>query len=95
MANAEQIVTNGNGNGVESDEEERENDVLTKDPVSKFQFEYNRNTCFSNDIPELAVNENVNHKRNINFIGKRVIAIIGSNFGNRLHYVSSKEQFKK
>ena len=31
--------------------------MLTKDSVSKFQFDYNQNTCFSNDVPELVVCE--------------------------------------
>ena len=32
-------------------------EYLEKDSVAKFQFDYNRNTCFSNDIPEINVNE--------------------------------------
>ena len=40
------------------DEEENELDVfLQKDSVAKFQFDYNRNTCFNNDVPEISVQE--------------------------------------
>ena len=35
-------------------------EYLEKDSVAKFQFDYNRNTCFSNDIPEISVNETDN-----------------------------------
>ena len=39
---------------------------MTKDPVAKFQFDYNRNTCFGNDVPELAIDESaVNQKISI------------------------------
>ena len=41
-------------------DEERENEILMKDTVSKFQFDYNQNTCFGNDVPELVVNDNIN-----------------------------------
>ena len=30
---------------------------LQKDAVAKFQFDYNRNTCFNNDMPEISVQE--------------------------------------
>ena len=40
------------------DEDENELDVfLQKDSVAKFQFDYNRNTCFNNDIPEISIQE--------------------------------------
>ena len=34
-------------------------EYLLKDSVAKFQFDYNRNTCFANDMPEINVNEEV------------------------------------
>ena len=42
------------------DEEETEiNEYLTKDPVARQQFEYNRSTCFANDLPEIGINMSV------------------------------------
>ena len=42
------------------DEEEMEiNEYLTKDPVARQQFEYNRSTCFVNDHPEIGINMSV------------------------------------
>ena len=43
-----------NNDELNSAEDALEN-YLTKDPVAKFQFEYNRNTCFGNDVPEISV----------------------------------------
>ena len=48
-------------NTVEAELEE----YLTKDPVAKFQFEYNRNTCFGNDVPEINVQEHINEPLSI------------------------------
>ena len=45
-----------------SEDEEAEKELeeyLTKDPVAKQQFEYDRNTCFVNDVPEMGVNESL------------------------------------
>ena len=44
----------------EDNEDDNENDIeefLKKDSVAKFQFDYNRNTCFANDMPEISVND--------------------------------------
>ena len=47
---------------VEDDEENttediEENEYITKDSVKKFQFEYNKSTCFSDDYPEINFRE--------------------------------------
>ena len=42
----------------ENDKEEEE--YRTKDPVRKWQFEYNKSTCFSNNYPEINFKENAN-----------------------------------
>ena len=47
------------------EDEDKEHEVLTKDSVSKFQFDYNRNTCFNNDVPELVVPESENENISI------------------------------
>ena len=42
------------------DEEEAEiNEYLTKDPVARQQFEYNKNVCLANDVPEIGINMSV------------------------------------
>ena len=33
--------------------------ILEKDAVTKFQFDYNRNTCFNNNMPEISVQDEV------------------------------------
>ena len=44
----------------EEDKAEKElEEYLTKDPVAKQQFEYDRSTCFVNDVPEIGVNESL------------------------------------
>ena len=48
---------NDNDDNTENDEDEQEMiKYLTKDPVAKQQFEYDRSTCFTNDVPEIGVN---------------------------------------
>ena len=42
----------------DNDEEEKDNNYITKDPVRKHQFDHNRNTCMVNNFPEIFVNEN-------------------------------------
>ena len=37
--------------------EKEEEEYQKKDPVKKWQFEYNRSTCFSNDYPEISYKE--------------------------------------
>ena len=61
------IGSTAENNEEESDEDDKENEkILTKDPVAKFQFDYNRNTCFSNDVPELVIDESaINQKISI------------------------------
>ena len=41
-------------------EEENEKEIiyLTKDPIRKHQFDHNRNTCMTNNYPEIFVDEN-------------------------------------
>ena len=53
---SEQSSTNLEADTTKDEMEE----YLTKDPVAKFQFEYNRNTCFGNDVPEISVPEQIN-----------------------------------
>ena len=40
--------------------EEEENEYLEKDVIAKSQFNYNRSTCFGENHPEIAIEENVN-----------------------------------
>ena len=48
---------NDNDDNTENDQDEQEMiKYLTKDPVAKQQFEYDRSTCFTNDVPEIGVN---------------------------------------
>ena len=35
-----------------------DDELILKDSVAKFQFDYHANTCFANDVPEISVNEN-------------------------------------
>ena len=35
-----------------------EDELILKDSVARFQFDYHANTCFANDVPEISVNEN-------------------------------------
>ena len=32
-------------------------EFLTNDAVAKFQFDYDRNTCFTNNVPEIGISE--------------------------------------
>ena len=48
---------------IESDEEEHE--YITKDPVRKYQFEYNQSTCFSNNYPEINYKDIVNNAHEV------------------------------
>ena len=58
---------NLNDSNPQSDESSQSEDIdideaemqeyLTKDSAAKFQFDYNRNTCFTNDAPELDVQD--------------------------------------
>ena len=40
-----------------SDSDKEEEECISKDPSRKWQFQYNSSTCFSNDFPELDVDE--------------------------------------
>ena len=42
-----------------SDSEKEEEEYVLKDAARKWQFLYNSSTCFSNDFPELDVQENI------------------------------------
>ena len=44
----------------ESDEEEEDQNDATKDTIRKHQFDHNRNTCMTNNYPELFTDENGN-----------------------------------
>ena len=37
--------------------EKETEEFLTQDPVAKFQFDYDRNTCFANNVPEIDISE--------------------------------------
>ena len=39
------------------DDEKEDNEYETKDPVKKYQFEYNKSLCMTNKYPEISVNE--------------------------------------
>ena len=45
-------------NLVEKTEKDQE-EYLTKDPVAKQQFDYDKSTCFVNDTPEIGVNQSL------------------------------------
>ena len=47
----------------ESDREEEE--CRTKDPVQKWQFEYNKSTCYSNNYPEISYKDEINDAHNV------------------------------
>ena len=47
----------------ESDREEEE--YQTKDPVQKWQFEYNKFTCYSNNYPEISYKDEINDAHNV------------------------------
>ena len=56
------VTQNTAENQVENLADNEENDLeeyLTNDPVAKQQFEYDRSTCFVNDIPEIGVNQSL------------------------------------
>ena len=44
----------------DENEDEMEINYITKDPVRKHQFDHNRNTCLTNNYPEMFVDENEN-----------------------------------
>ena len=51
----ESIVVEENTDIDIEDELEKEwDDYRQNDPVAKFQFDYNRVTCFGNDVPEIS-----------------------------------------
>ena len=51
------VLDSNNSDNTEADEDEQETiKYLKKDPVAKQQFEYDRSTCFANDVPEIGVN---------------------------------------
>ena len=39
-------------------EDDKETDYLTEDPIRKHQFDHNRNTCLTNNYPEMFIDEN-------------------------------------
>ena len=47
----------------ENEEEIKERTYITEDPVRKHQFDHSRNTCMTNDYPEISVDDN--GRRNI------------------------------
>ena len=43
----------------DDDADEKEiHEMLQKDPMLKYQFDYNNNTCFLNNVPEISLSEN-------------------------------------
>ena len=54
------LINNGRveDNDSEDNEEERENNYIANDPVRKHQFDHNRNTCLTNNYPEMFVDQN-------------------------------------
>ena len=38
---------------IEDELEKDYREILEKDVISKFQFDYNRSTCLANDVPEI------------------------------------------
>ena len=44
-----------------SDSDKEEEECILKDSARKWQFQYNSSTCFSNDFPELDVDEKTNN----------------------------------
>ena len=40
------------------DNENKENSYITKDPIRKNQFDHNRNTCMTNNYPEMFMDDN-------------------------------------
>ena len=64
------IASDNEDTDMESDhddiEEEKEMIYITKDPIRKHQFDHNRNTCMTNNYPEMFLDENgrqvENHK---------------------------------
>ena len=55
-------VKNENFDVSEEQSEEEMKEYLLKDSVAKFQFDYNRNTCFANDVPEISVKDTIDSK---------------------------------
>ena len=65
---SEEEESNDNTDGDKETSENREEPI--KDPIKKFQFDHNQNTCLTNNYPEAAVNDNgkeVNCFEEINF----------------------------
>ena len=48
-----QIYNSENDKDIEDEIEKDFEEYLTKDPVAKFQFDYNMSTCFGNEVPEI------------------------------------------
>lgn len=50
----------------DTDEDEKEElEYITKDPVKKWQFDYNRSTCFSDNYPEINYKDEVNNAHEV------------------------------
>ena len=60
------IESSSDSEAVSSDDEEeiKERHFLTEDPVRKHQFDHNRNTCMTNNYPEMFLDNNGN--KNVN-----------------------------
>ena len=52
-------------NLTDEENEKEEQEYLTKDPVRKWQFNYNKSTCFSNNYPEISYKDEINDAHNI------------------------------
>ena len=62
-SNLQPELTDDESDNDENDEEEHE--YLTKDAVRKFQFDYNKSTCFSNNYPEISYKDERNDAHNV------------------------------
>jgi exonuclease III len=47
------------GTGIDDESDKEEEEYVTKDPVRKWQFQYNLSTCFSNNYPEISYKDDI------------------------------------
>ena len=56
-ANGKEAVDDKDDANDKDQKDQELEEYLSKDPVAKFQFDYNNNSCFVNNVPELAVGD--------------------------------------
>ena len=56
-ANGKEAVDDKDDANDKDQKDQELEEYLSKDPVAKFQFDYNKNSCFVNNVPELAVGD--------------------------------------